>query len=462
MVSKKKGTYGRYIPFLITLGDFTLVNIVFYLAVCLNPDLFRSLQLREIWLLTNIAMVPVSFWQFRHEGNRRAIVLEHAFTDSLYAVAIHAACFLPMMLFLHINLRVLFYLSFYGIFIVAMPVWWVLNRYILKEARRRGRNSIKVVIVGTSRTGLRLAREMRGDAGFGYRLMGFFDKEKPGNFSEHFLGTIDDLGPYVSENGVDEIFFALPGEEHELLSKVVKVADDNVASFYYVPQISRYLSRDFDIHNLGALPVLSIRRNPLKSSLNRIIKRTFDLAFSSVVLLFSPLVFIPVAIGIKMSSPGPVFFRQKRTGYLGKSFNCLKFRTMRVNANADRVQATKDDPRKTRFGDFLRRTSIDELPQFINVWRGDMSVVGPRPHMVKQTEDYTRIIDKYMVRHAVKPGITGWAQVNGYRGITDQLWKMERRVEYDVWYIEHWSFFLDLKIVVRTVINAVAGEKNAF
>lgn len=147
---------------------------------------------------------------------------------------------------------------------------------------------------------------------------------------------------------------------------------------------------------------------------------------------------------------------------MGKTFKCYKFRTMHVNKNADTCQATENDPRKTKFGNFLRRTSIDELPQFINVFKGDMSIVGPRPHMLKHTTDYTRLVDHYMVRHAVKPGITGWAQVNGYRGITDQLWKMERRVEHDVWYIENWSFLLDLKIIVRTVMNAIAGEKNAF
>ena len=179
-------------------------------------------------------------------------------------------------------------------------------------------------------------------------------------------------------------------------------------------------------------------------------------------LCFYPLIYIPVAIAIKLGSKGPVYFKQERTGYRGRPFKCLKFRTMRVNATSDTSQATANDPRKTRFGDFLRRSSLDELPQFINVWKGDMSIVGPRPHMLKHTEDYSRLIDGYMVRHAVKPGITGWAQVNGYRGITDELWKMERRVEHDVWYIENWSILLDLKIMVRTVLNAFMGEKNAF
>ena len=153
---------------------------------------------------------------------------------------------------------------------------------------------------------------------------------------------------------------------------------------------------------------------------------------------------------------------RKRTGYKGKEFTCLKFRTMKVNTTSDTAQASKNDPRKTRVGDFLRRTSIDELPQFINVLRGDMSVVGPRPHMLAHTDQYSKLIDKYMVRHLIKPGITGWAQVNGYRGQTGQLWQMERRVEFDVWYIENWSFLLDLKIVMRTIVNALHGEENAF
>ena len=227
-------------------------------------------------------------------------------------------------------------------------------------------------------------------------------------------------------------------------------------------QIPRTLARNFELNSVGHLPLLSIRNNPLKKNINRLLKRSFDLVVSSLFLCFYPLVYIVVAIGIKISSPGPVYFRQERTGYLGRSFECLKFRTMKVNATSDICQATKNDPRKTRFGEFLRRTSIDELPQFVNVWRGEMSIVGPRPHMLMHTEQYTELIDRYMLRHAVKPGITGWAQVNGYRGPTDELWKMERRVEYDVWYIENWSLLLDMKIIVRTVINAFRSDENAF
>jgi putative colanic acid biosynthesis UDP-glucose lipid carrier transferase len=229
-----------------------------------------------------------------------------------------------------------------------------------------------------------------------------------------------------------------------------------------VPQISKFVNANFELHNLGSMPMLTLRRNPLNSLANRLVKRAFDLLFSSLFLVFSPLIFVPIAIAIKLTSPGSVFFKQERTGYRGKSFKCYKFRTMRVNKDADKIQATKDDPRKTRVGEFLRHTNLDELPQFINVFLGDMSVVGPRPHMLKHTELYSTLVDQYMVRHFVKPGITGWAQVNGYRGLTDEVWKMEQRVECDVWYIEHWHLFLDLKIIARTIVNCIRGEKNAF
>ena len=201
----------------------------------------------------------------------------------------------------------------------------------------------------------------------------------------------------------------------------------------------------------------------LKDVWKVLLRRVSRVLFSLVVIaLVSVTVLVPIIFAIKLSSRGPVLFKQRRTGYRGREFTCLKFRTMKVNSQADTVQATKDDPRKTRVGDFLRRTSLDELPQFLNVLWGDMSVVGPRPHMVSQTNEYKKLIDKYMVRHIIKPGITGLAQVSGYRGQTEELWQMQKRVEYDVTYIENWSLWLDVKIIIRTIVNAILGEKNAF
>lgn len=197
------------------------------------------------------------------------------------------------------------------------------------------------------------------------------------------------------------------------------------------------------------------------SRLSLALKGAFDFVFALLAItLFFPLLIV-IAVAIRLTSPGPVFFCQKRTGYRGTEFTMYKFRTMRVNSQADTVAASPGDSRVTSVGRLLRHTSFDEFPQFFNVLRGDMSVVGPRPHMLSQTEQYRRMLSRYMTRHAVKPGITGWAQVTGWRGPTDQLWKMERRVEADVWYIEHWTLLLDLKIMVRTVLNAIRGEENA-
>ena len=233
--------------------------------------------------------------------------------------------------------------------------------------------------------------------------------------------------------------------------------------FYIVPELYHDVKKSMVMEVMESIPLLTIRREPLQSLYNRFLKRAFDIVFSlGVLLTIFPILYIVVGTLIKLSSPGPILFRQKRTGLYGRDFECYKFRTMRVNAEADTRQAVKDDPRKTRIGDFLRRTSLDEFPQFINVLLGDMSVVGPRPHMLRHTEQYSALIDKYMVRHLVKPGITGWAQVTGYRGETRTLEQMEGRVKRDVWYIENWSFFLDLKIIVVTLLNVFHGEQNAY
>jgi putative colanic acid biosynthesis UDP-glucose lipid carrier transferase len=345
---------------------------------------------------------------------------------------------------------------------IGIVIWSLASRYWLKNYRRRGFNYTRVVIVGSNDIAVRLYEEMLNDDGFGYKVLGVFDKQRPNNaLSELYVGTLDELDKFVKENAVDQIFVSISGNE-ENFTKAAKIADDNVTELYFVPQISKLVNRRFELYSLGCMPVLSTLHNPLKSLTNRCIKRAFDLLVSSIFLCFYPLIYIPIAIIIKLTSPGPIYFKQERTGYRGKTFYCLKFRSMHVNKESDKAQATKDDPRKTKFGNFLRRSSLDELPQFINVWKGDMSIVGPRPHMLKHTDEYSRIISQYMVRHVVKPGITGWAQVNGYRGLTDEVWKMEKRVEYDVWYIEHWTLALDLKIMFRTVTNAIHGEKNAF
>jgi len=458
---------GKYLPAILSAADILIVNLLFFILLAIYPQIRDGHQIKLTWLLVNVAYLPILIWFRDPLHHQRVLLMDRVVYNAMRMVIVHALFFVTLLEFMGVEtMPVRAILVFYAMMIVAMPFWWLLSRFIIKRLRKKGYNYLRVVIIGSGSNALKLYDELLTDAGFGYRVMGFFTDEPfadtPHAKQPVVLGGIDDLRAYASAHHIDQIFFALSGQNTQALKTAVRIADDNVIQFFYVPQISHLYSRSFELHNIGVMPVLSIRHNPLNSAISRCIKRSFDIAFSSVVLLLSPLWMLPAAIAIKLSSPGPVFFRQERTGYRGVTFKCFKFRTMKVNSVADSLQATKDDPRTTAVGRMMRRTSIDELPQFINVFLGDMSVVGPRPHMVKHTEDYAPLVDRYMVRHFVKPGITGWAQVNGFRGITDELWKMERRVECDVWYIENWSFLLDLKIIVRTVINAFSGEKNAF
>ncbi|MCM1293638.1 MAG: undecaprenyl-phosphate glucose phosphotransferase [Bacteroides sp.] len=458
----QRGRYGQYIQLILTAVDFLIINIAFFITAWLTPAFIEE-RTRSVWLIANIAYLPAAYL-LSHTQTSRTIGMEHVIANSLRSVAMHAPIFICALYFLQIDsIPWQAFVEFYGIMFVLFPLWWSLSRTIIKYFRRRGRNFAKIIIVGSNSTSNKFYQTITSDIGFGYHILGVFDDEKhPDTPDDIFRGTIDDMQAYVEENPVDEIFCALPGSNTEGILKSLKLAEHIVAQFYYIPQINRYMSHNYDMYAIGTIPVMSMRHQPLTHLRNRICKRAFDLLVSGTFLLFSPLIFIPVGIAIKLSSPGPVFFRQKRTGYRGREFYCYKFRTMKVNADADTQQATKDDPRKTRIGDILRKTSIDELPQFFNVFIGNMSVVGPRPHMLRHTEDYSRLINKYMVRHYIKPGITGWAQINGYRGQTDELWMMEKRVEHDVWYIEHWSTMLDIKIIFRTVYNAIHGEQNAY
>lgn len=456
---------GRFVKPLLNICDLAMFNLIFGLAVVVYSHVSGE-DLRMMWLLVNVGYLPVLFRQTGLKQSMRTILMDRVVADSLINVGIHALFFLSLSEIMTVgDVPVAFYAVYYSMLVVLVPAVNLITRYFIKSYRRRGYNYTRVVIIGTNPTSARLMEELQSDAGYGYRFLGFFDDACRDDFKypERYVGNIDSLTDFIRENKVEQIYYTLNELMGGDMARVVKIADDTVCEFFYVPQVKPVLGRGYELHNIGPMPILAGRRNPLKNPFNRAVKRGVDLLFSTVFLVtLYPLIYIPVAITIKLTSPGPVYFRQKRTGYRGKSFDCLKFRTMHVNKKADSCQATKDDPRKTRFGDFLRRSSLDELPQFINVWRGDMSIVGPRPHMLKHTEDYSKLVNRYMVRHIVKPGITGWAQVNGYRGLTDELWKMERRVEFDVWYIENWTLLLDLKIMARTVINAFQGEKNAF
>lgn len=291
-----------------------------------------------------------------------------------------------------------------------------------------------------------------------------------GRFGDNDISEVDTIGGYheikhfLSKGPrLNKLMYLESKLAQDEVQDIARVCRAQFVDFEVVPQAVDVFGQEVQVSELAGVPVLQRRSEPLSRIQNRLLKRAFDIAFSSIViLLVFPWLFPLIALAIKLESRGPVFFSQKRSGYRNRSFNCLKFRSMRVNNDSDKVQATRNDSRITKTGAFLRKTSLDELPQFLNVFMGHMSVVGPRPHMLKHTEEYAELIDTFMIRHAVKPGITGWAQVNGWRGPTPEVYQMEKRVEYDVAYIEKWSFWLDIKCVFYTVFNIAKGEKNAF
>jgi putative colanic acid biosynthesis UDP-glucose lipid carrier transferase len=322
----------------------------------------------------------------------------------------------------------------------------------------------RYVIVGTGPAAMALHQTLNANEDMGTKFMGFFDDNADplSPYNSKLKGGVEDLKEYCLQHSIDEIYYTLPLNDREQIEELTEFADNNFVYFRIVPDFSAIVQKDVNMYFYHNIPMISVRKEPLEIASNRVMKRLFDVAFSLAVILFIFPVVIPViALLIKLESKGPVFFKQLRPGKKNRLFVCYKFRTMRVNTQTE-LQATKNDPRITRIGAFLRKTSLDELPQFFNVLFGDMSVVGPRPNLVSQLDQYSKVISKYKMRHFVTPGITGYAQVSGFRGETKELKLMEKRIEYDVRYMENWSFMMDMKIIFLTVWNMVKGEKNAY
>lgn len=358
------------------------------------------------------------------------------------------------------------YLLYLLTILALITTYRLLLRFAIKKYRTRGGNLRFVVLVGSSENIRELFHELTDQSWAGYRVLGYFDFLENMEFSKEciYLGKPQEVIPFLkNQQGAHFLYCSLPSKEENIIVPIIRYCENNLVHFYSVPNVHNYLHNRMYFNMMGNVPYLSLHRDPLSRLGNQLLKRAFDIVFSLTFLctLF-PFIFLMVAVITKITMPGPIFFKQKRNGLNDVEFYCYKFRSMKVNADADRVQATKDDPRKTKWGNIMRKTSIDELPQFINVLMGDMSIVGPRPHMVKHTEEYSKLINKYMIRHFVKPGITGWSQVTGFRGETKELKDMEGRIRGDIWYIEHWSFWLDIYIIYKTVANAIHGEKNAY
>ncbi|MGM9705171.1 MAG: undecaprenyl-phosphate glucose phosphotransferase [Prevotella sp.] len=460
---------GRKFSFLITcvlIGDIAILGVLFTLLSAYFDYRSDTIPAHQIMIVCAICYLLCT----SHNGVLlfRRIVSNYRIAERVIRNIIFYAILSSVMLYLgRFPMPSLpFQLTLWALMALFILIYRLTLRSLVTMYRSNHHNVRNVVFVGSYNNAVAMYNEMVNRSFNGYNVIGYFDDQPTTNFPPEckYLGNVSGVVDYLKSNGtVHEVFCCLPSARKNDILPIINHCVGHLVHFYSMPNISNYFKHRMHLNMFGNVPYLSMYREPLMCTDNRLVKRMFDVFFSLLFLctLF-PFLFLLVAIVTKITMPGPIFFKQKRSGLNGKEFYCIKFRSMKVNDTADSVQATKDDPRKTRWGNIMRKTNIDEFPQFINVLLGQMSIVGPRPHMVKQTNDYSRLISDYMVRHYVKPGITGWSQVTGYRGETKRLSQMKGRVDHDIWYIEHWSLALDIYIIYKTVANIFIGDKNAY
>ena len=347
----------------------------------------------------------------------------------------------------------------------ALCAWRIVFREILFSIRKQGKNTRYAAVIGATPAGYNLAVQIMENEHLGISLKGIYDDRAPSRLPHEFqnqvTGKIECVLEAAKAGEIDYIYVAMPMSAEDRIMEILNMCSDTTCNVYIIPNFFIYNLLNARWQTVGSVQTLSVFDTPFQGA-NNVLKRAEDIIVGSMILLLIAIPMIAIAIGVKVTSKGPVIFKQNRYGLDGKKIKVYKFRSMTVQDNGPEVkQATKNDARITPFGAFLRRTSLDELPQFINVIQGRMSIVGPRPHAVAHNEQYRKLIEGYMLRHKVKPGITGWAQINGFRGETETVNKMVKRVEYDLDYIHRWSVWLDIKIIIATVFKGFI-DKNAY
>ncbi|MBI3502833.1 MAG: undecaprenyl-phosphate glucose phosphotransferase [Bacteroidetes bacterium] len=456
------GLYSRFIKPIHFIGDVLVINLSFLFSYYFTFGRFENFfgqHYLGLILFYNIAWVGTVY-----------------FLDVYNLYRVTGFLSIALNLFRHIFFYFILIIAFNGLatilsysrhqilvsfaFITAGISVWRFSTYILLRLyRKSGYNYRKVVIAGFNDTAHDLHDFFVSHPEHGYKFMGMFDDEV-----NHLRvkGNLKEMEKFTVENEVDEIYCILPRLSSEQVYAITEFADNNFMRVKMIPGLMEFPYRKFKLDLYDFLPVISVRNIPLDDGFNKFFKRTFDIIFSFLVCTVLLSWLLPIlAIVIKLDSKGPIFFKQKRTGLNNREFWCLKLRSMHVNEDAHSMQASSDDPRITSAGKLLRKFNLDELPQFINVFIGDMSIVGPRPHMLKHTEEYSQLIEKYMLRHFIKPGITGLSQAVGLRGETKETNLMKRRIKTDLYYIENWSFFLDIRIIFLTILNIFRGDKKA-
>ncbi len=457
----------RSLQFILAIIDFITINLVFFSA----RFVFQSQgfigtgdQYDFFGLFLGIAWLSI-------------VLIENIYTDK-FITSFEQYARIYLQTYIYYLLLTVAYLFFFRllllsrvfitVILIMIFVALLINRFVFafvhKYMMKREGFVSKVVVIGYNNLSKKLVDYLEKDEA-NKQIVGFCENadniEELSNYP--ILSNVADTMETCKQYQINEIYSTIAPEHNKDIYALMRDADQNCIRFKIVPDLGFFINKKMHVDYVEGLPVMSLRHEPLEDINNIIKKRTFDIIVSLLVTVFILSWLIPiVGLLIWIESKGPIFFVQPRSGKNNKDFMCLKFRSMHMNSQANLQQATRDDARITTIGKFLRRTSLDEFPQFINVLKGDMSIVGPRPHMLKHTDEYSRLIEEYMVRQFLKPGITGWAQVNGYRGETTNVWQMKKRVEHDLWYLENWSLVLDVKIVLMTALNTIKGEENAF
>nr|WP_294774284.1 undecaprenyl-phosphate glucose phosphotransferase [uncultured Flavobacterium sp.] len=455
MVAQQTGRYSKYIRPISVLFDLMVVTT-------LSLFFFRDLNLNLVYYLLYqtftwffIAII-VKYYEVFRFTTPVEIITKLVKQFSLFLLVVIAFFpFAKTAIFSGKAIAIFMTLSF----VIILSFKYFLFFYLKKYRIVTGSNFRNAVIIGYTPEAIRLKEVFENRKDYGYRFYGYFSDKKQ---NPEILGKIEELKRFTLDNKIDEIYCSLNEISNEKLKELVEFADDNRKVIKFIPDTKEIFSKNLKVDYYELFPVLSLQKTQLHNPIIKGVKRAFDVIFSLFVIIFILSWLIPVlAVLIKLESKGPVFFKQGRPGLDEEEFFCYKFRSMQVNGFTEK-EASKNDPRVTKMGKFMRKTSIDELPQFFNVLLGDMSVVGPRPHLWSQNKAYASKIKKYMVRHYVKPGITGLAQVKGFRGEIETEEDMVNRIKLDVFYIENWSMIMDLKIIFQTVINIFKGEDKAY
>ncbi len=460
-------TTGRYkflLKVIVVLENILLLNGTYFMLLSFFPVIdIESNDYQLLLLFINLSyLLSLNFFKVTIDARKWkwSNIIKRAFYRVGFAMLITIVFLFTLKTSDHISR--LFIMTYFPLLFLLIIFFHWITREMMGHLLKTDNNRDNAVILGAGTLGQKLHHELMSDHYLGINSLGFFDDNPMAN-DGNLLGNIEDVKKFVQGNKVAKIYCTLPLSAKDKIKDILNFAERNVVNFHIIPSTQHYIDTPIVLDTIGNIPILSIRKIPLSFSHNASLKRALDVLASSLFLaIVFPFVYLFIGLAIKISSPGPVFFTQMRTGKGGKDFKCYKFRSMRCNKDCDTKQATANDARKTRIGNFLRRSNLDELPQFINVFKGDMSIVGPRPHMLFHTDQYSDIVHQYMVRHFIRPGITGLAQVSGYRGETKEVSLMEKRVKTDIYYLENWTLLLDIEIAFRTLGMFFIKDKNAY